>query len=64
MATRRVELAWGGYLDGRLHRFHVGAGCGPDAAIFRTRAGARLEYEDVRRVEIRQVPPQKRKAKP
>jgi hypothetical protein len=58
---KKAELAWGGYVNSVLHRFHTGAGCGPDVAVFRSRAGARLEYEDVRRIEIREVKP-KRKA--
>lgn len=56
---------WGGFSDGRLVVGDIDTGFGgyrgggivQAPSIFMNRADARREYEDVRRVEIRELPP-------
>jgi hypothetical protein len=55
--------AWGGFVDGRLDWTEMDTGWGgygnavePIPAAFRTRKSARKKYQDVRRVEIREIP--------
>ena len=49
MTTKRkpkVVKTWGGFVDGKLHQ---------PTSIFTTKKYAKLLYDDVRRVEIREV---------
>lgn len=53
--------AWGGFSSGRLDMREMDDKWGGEnkrmvPAIFRNRKEARRQYQDVRRVEIRQVP--------
>jgi len=57
---------WGGFMGGKLHIVPVDTGFGGFGdlsrmpAIFSTRARARLEYQDVRPVEVRELRQAKR----
>lgn len=59
--TRKIKtvLAWGGFCDDELEFMYVDTGFGGSKvkvpAIFKTKAKARREFKDVRRVEIREV---------
>jgi hypothetical protein len=60
----RIVKAWGGFVDGKLDWADMDTGWGgygvavePIPSVFRTRASARKKYQDVRRVEIREVKP-------
>lgn len=53
---------WGGFSEGKLHVRLVDSGFGGwgnsfrlQPAIFKTKAEARLEYEDVRPIEIKEA---------
>lgn len=63
----RVWKCWGGFVEGRLHWFEMGSGYELGmiraAAVYESRRLARLDYEDVRRIEIRELP-RRSKAKP
>lgn len=60
----RVVRCWGGFVEGRLHWFEMGSGYELGmiraAAVYESRRLARLDYEDVRRIEIRELPPTRR----
>ncbi len=66
---RRTVKAWGGFCDGKLYvmekRFRPTEPVydEPRYAIFPTRGAARRAYQDVRRIEIRELPKQKPKRK-
>ena len=45
---------WGGFYEGRLHMDDHGY-C-RTVTLYRTRHQAQTDYEDVRRIEIREVP--------
>lgn len=48
---------WGGFSDGRLHLWSDGiVGGDTSIAIFTSRAAALRSYEDVRRIEVRELP--------
>lgn len=48
---------WGGFSNGRLHIWKGGIVGGiPEPAIFTRRSDARAAYEDVRRIEVRELP--------
>jgi hypothetical protein len=57
----KVIKAWGGFTDGKLHVRTIDTGFGgwgkdgfgKAHAIFKSRAAARKEYRDVRKIEIR-----------
>lgn len=60
MAVKRIK-AWGGFLNGKLDVREMDDGWGGGNrrkafAIFRNRKDAREQYQDVRRIEIRQAP--------
>jgi hypothetical protein len=66
-SRRKPVLAWGGFCDGKLHTVTVDTivpndplprAFGP--ALFYTKRTARERYQDVRRIEIREVPRAKR----
>lgn len=63
----RVVRCWGGFVDGRLHWFVMGSGSELGvlraAAVYESRRIARLDYEDVRRIEVRELPAPKRRSK-
>ena len=61
-AGKYSRLVWGGFSDGVLHINWVDTGFGgfgesmiEAPALFLSRKRARQEYEDVRRIEIREV---------
>lgn len=55
-AKKRPVLAWGGFSDGHLsYEWARNDHNLPSAAVFYTRKAARRCYDDVRRVEIREV---------
>ena len=63
MSKKPIRM-WGGFVNDRLHLRNIDTGHGgwgdhlTDApAIFRRKMDARAEYQDVRRVEIREVKP-------
>ena len=61
MARPKKIKAWGGYCDGRLDMREMDdKWCGSNErmvpAIFRNRKEAQTQYQDVRRIEIQQVP--------
>lgn len=66
MMKRKVKtaVAWGGFVDDELEFTYVDTGFGGFGnmtgyvkvpAVFKTKAKARVEFRDVRRVEIREV---------
>jgi len=51
-------MAWGGFVDGKLNKRLVSndrGGLVSSFAVFYNRREARRQYEDVRRIEIREV---------
>jgi hypothetical protein len=52
--ARKTRLAWGGFCGGKLESW-----CAIDTsdqlAVFKTRKEGRRRFEDVRRIEIREV---------
>jgi hypothetical protein len=60
--SRKSETAWGGFVNDRLGVRKVddywgGSNVRDAFAIFRTKAEAREQYEDVRRIVISQAKP-------
>ena len=53
----KTVRAWGGFCADRLYAETVAYYDIPVYAVFRTRRDAKKAYEDVRRVEIRVLPP-------
>lgn len=60
MDKRKTVKAWGGFCDGQLHIWPGRSSFAGEIAVFSSRKFARLAYEDVRRIEIREVPRPKR----
>jgi hypothetical protein len=59
MKTKTIK-AWGGFSEGKLHKILIDSGWGgfgqnenPSLAVFLTRAEAKKQYQDVRRIEIK-----------
>ncbi len=62
------RFAWGGFVDGKLRAELHDMGWGgfgknthPSLAVFLTRAGAKAQHQDVRKIEIIEVALQKRR---
>jgi len=62
------RIAWGGFSDNKLSAILIDSGWGgfgqskhPSLAVFLTRAEAQKQYRDVRKIEIVEVLPTKRK---
>lgn len=60
------NVLWGGFSEGHLHIDKIEDGFGGhhyrlSPAIFISKREARLQYEDVRRVEIREIKPKRRR---
>lgn len=56
--VRKPTKAWAGYSEGKLHTWPANDGYaepGTVLEVFTTRKAARARYEDVRRVEIREL---------
>lgn len=60
----RSTLAWGGFSDGCLHVWSKRSSFYGELAVYPTRKMARESYQDVRRIEIREVSKSKRGATP
>ena len=53
--TPRVIRVWGGFVDGTLHVWPKRSQFYGDVAVYASRRIAREQYQDVRRIEIREV---------
>ncbi len=61
MSKNKVVKAWGGFTDGKLYRRFDEIGGSEEYCTYKTRRQAISFFDDVRRVEIREIPKKRRK---